>query len=396
MTSQQPDKQPDKQTGSQSGNSKSGEEVRPLRVVLAGGGTAGHVNPLLALAAYLEQRDVTVIALGNASGIEADLVPGAGIELRTIERVPFPRRPNRAALTFPARWRRSVAQARAVVEGADVVVGFGGHVATPAYIAARRCGVPTVVHEQNARPGLANRVGARKAAVVATTFPGTPLPKAQLVGMPIREAVLAAGDLPREESAAFLGLDLTRPVLLVSGGSLGAAHINGVIAGLAAEIVQSGFQVLHLTGRGKAEAVTASLAKVSQRLDTAQRPEIAQHYNVREYLVEMQHALACAALVVGRAGAGAVSEFAALGIPAIYVPLPIGNGEQRLNAAAVVEAGGGILVADDDFTPAWGRTNLLPLLGDPARLAQMAGAARSTGIRDGAARLGELVLGVAR
>ena len=388
MTTQQPDHQ--------AGRDQRGEETRPLRVVLAGGGTAGHVNPLLALAAYLEQRDVTVIALGNASGIEAELVPGAGIELRTIERVPFPRRPNKAALTFPARWRRSVAQARAVVEGADVVVGFGGHVATPAYIAARRCGVPTVVHEQNARPGLANRVGARKAAVVATTFPGTALPGAQLVGMPIREAVLAAGDLPREESAAFLGLDPHRPVLLVSGGSLGAAHINDVIAGLAADIVHAGFQVLHLTGRGKAEAVTASLAGATANLSDAAQRELTEHYHVREYLVEMQHALACAALVVGRAGAGAVSEFAALGIPAIYVPLPIGNGEQRLNAAAVVEAGGGLLVADDDFTAQWGRTNLLPLLGDPARLAEMASAARSTGIRDGAARLGELVLGVAR
>ena len=366
------------------------DSPRPLRVVLAGGGTAGHVNPLLATAEYLTQYGATVVALGNATGIEADLVPGAGLELQTIERVPFPRRPNKAALTFPARWRRSVAQARAVIQGADVVVGFGGHVATPAYIAARRCGVPTVVHEQNARPGLANRVGARSAAVVATTFPGSSLPGAQLVGMPIRAAVLAAGDLPRAASTAFLGLDPQRPVLLVSGGSLGAAHINAVVAGLAAEIIESGFQVLHLTGRGKADPVNAVIS------GQAQPAEVAQHYHVREYLVEMEHALAVAALVVGRAGAGTVSEFAALGIPAIYVPLPIGNGEQRLNAAAVVEAGGGLLVADDNFTPAWGRANLLPLLGDPSRLAAMAAAASRTGIRDGAARLGELILGVAR
>lgn len=145
------------------------------RVVLAGGGSAGHVNPLLATAACLRRAGVEVTVLGTAEGLEADLVPAAGYELVTIPKVPLPRRPSGAMFSFPRRWKAAVAAARDAIAGAQAVVGFGGYVATPAYIAARKAGVPIIIHEQNARPGLANRLGARFAHTVALTFPGTPL-----------------------------------------------------------------------------------------------------------------------------------------------------------------------------------------------------------------------------
>jgi undecaprenyldiphospho-muramoylpentapeptide beta-N-acetylglucosaminyltransferase len=373
--------------------------VAELRLVLAGGGTAGHVNPMLALAAELRRRhpDAELLALGTATGLEAELVPAAGIELVEVPRVPLPRRPSVDAVRFPGRWRRAVAAAQAAITDgahpADAVVGFGGYVATPAYIAARRAGVPVVVHEQNARPGLANRLGARFASAVGVTFAGTKLPGATVVGLPLRPAIadlVAARETgagaARGDGAAALGLDPDRPVLLVTGGSLGAARINGAVAGAAAEILGTGAQVLHLAGAGKDEEVRRTVAEV-----TAAAGVPADDYHVLAYLDQMHHGLACADLVVGRAGAGTVCELAALGIPAVYVPLPIGNGEQRLNAAGVVAAGGGTLVADAELTPDWVRAHVAPLLSERDRLRAMGERAAAVGVRDGAARLADLV-----
>ncbi|WP_407342437.1 undecaprenyldiphospho-muramoylpentapeptide beta-N-acetylglucosaminyltransferase [Pengzhenrongella phosphoraccumulans] len=367
---------------------------RLTSVLLAGGGTAGHVNPLLAVAEELQRRDgaTRLTVLGTATGLEAELVPARGLPLALVPRVPLPRRPTLDWFRLPGRLRAAVRAAGAAIDAGDaqVVIGFGGYVSTPAYLAARSRKIPVVVHEANARPGLANRLGARWAAEVAVTFPGTRLTHAQVVGMPLRAAVAGlvdqcAGDPTgtRDRALATLGLAPERPVVLITGGSLGAAHLNDAIAAVAGELIAAGAQVLHLTGAGKAEAVR----DVVGQLDAADR----EHYHVREYLAEMEQAYAVAALVVCRSGAATVSELAALGLPAVYVPLPIGNGEQRLNAAPVVAAGGGLLVDDADLTPAWLRAHVLPLLHDGAALAAMGRAAASVGVRDGAARVADLV-----
>lgn len=364
-------------------------------VLLAGGGTAGHVNPLLAVADALRARrpDVVLRVLGTEEGLESTLVPQHGLTLDVVPRVPLPRRPTPDYLRLPARLRAAVDAATAAIDacGADVVVGFGGYVATPAYLAARRRGIPVVVHEQNARAGLANRLGARWAADVAVTFPGTALPGAQVTGLPLRAEVAdllarrAADPVgTRREAAETLALDPDLPTLLVSGGSLGAVSVNTAVAGAAAELLADGAQVLHLTGRGKAEAVRAAVEGV----DGTER------YQVREYLADMHLALAVADLAVGRSGAGTVCELAALGIPAVYVPLPVGNGEQRLNAAPVVAAGGGLLVDDAALTSDWVAAHVPPLLLGPDAAAtreRMAQAAASVGVRDAADRVAALV-----
>lgn len=221
--------------------------------LLAGGGTAGHVSPLLAVADGLRARDpeATVLVLGTREGLEARLVPERGYELLTVDKVPFPRRPNGAAARFPARWRRAVAQVRAHLRAhdVDVVVGFGGYAAAPAYIAARREGVPFVVHEANAKPGLANVLGARRAAATGVVFPGTPLRGARVVGMPLRREIVELDRAAlRDEAAARFGLDASRPVLLVFGGSLGARRLNEAFAGAWRDVVEAGWQVLHAVG----------------------------------------------------------------------------------------------------------------------------------------------------
>ena len=365
----------------------------PDHFVLAGGGSAGHVNPMLATAAELRRRfpRAHFTVLGTAEGLEADLVPAAGFELTTITKVPLPRRPSMDVLRFPGRWRSATATARAAIRGADVVVGFGGYVATPAFLAARSQGVPIVVHEQNARPGLANKLGARWAGAVGITFEGTPLPKAQLVGLPLRPeiaALVAGRDAARRNAGRdHCGLDAHRTTVLVTGGSLGAARLNAVLPALAEDLIAAGAQVLHLTGRGKLDSAQDLLSQLPE--------ETRRHYHLREYLPQMAEALAAADVVVTRAGAGMVSELAALGLPAIYVPLPVGNGEQRLNARPVVSAGGGLMVEDRHLTPQWLGEHLLPLVRDDHRREAMGADAARAGITDGAARLADLVLATA-
>ncbi|MFC3690324.1 undecaprenyldiphospho-muramoylpentapeptide beta-N-acetylglucosaminyltransferase [Aquipuribacter hungaricus] len=361
----------------------------PLSVVLAGGGTAGHVSPLLATAEALLRLDpaTRVTVLGTAEGLEARLVPAAGLDLRVLPRVPLPRRPTVDLLRVPGRLAGAVAAARRVLTevSADVVVGFGGYVATPAYLAARQARVPVVVHEQNALPGLANRVGARLTPWVATTFEGTPLRGAQRVGLPLRAAVAGLDrDALRGEARAALGLRPDLVTLLVTGGSLGAQRLNDVLPAVRADLAAAGVQVLHVSGRGKTVTVPD--------LGAGPGAGTVVPYVVEPYLDRMDLAYAACDAVVCRAGAGTVCELSALGLPAAYVPLPVGNGEQRRNAEPLVAAGGGLLVADADLTPAWVRTTLLPLLADPDRLAAMAGAARAHGVLDAADRLAGMVV----
>jgi UDP-N-acetylglucosamine--N-acetylmuramyl-(pentapeptide) pyrophosphoryl-undecaprenol N-acetylglucosamine transferase len=352
-----------------------------MRAVLAGGGSAGHVSPLLALADRLmaDDPDGEIVALGTAAGLEARLVPARGYRLHLVPKVPLPRRPSPRALRLPLDLVAAVRASRQAIDDlhADVVVGFGGYVAAPAYLAARRAGVPIVVHEQNSRPGFANRLGARFTRSVAVSFPGTPLRHAVRTGLPLRREIVELDRAAlRPAAREAFGLDPARTTLLVFGGSLGAQRLNEVVPSVAAELASNGIQVLHVSGNGKSVAAPAAGGA---------------RYVVVEYVDRMELAYAAADVVVGRAGANTVSELTALGLPGAYVPLPIGNGEQRLNAAPVVEAGGGLMVADAEFDPAWVRSNLLPLLADPGRREAMGKAAAGFGRLDADVRLAELV-----
>ncbi len=352
-------------------------------VLLAGGGTAGHVSPLLALADRLrgDDPDIAITALGTAEGLESRLVPGRGYDLAVVPKVPLPRKPSAALLRLPGNLRAAVAAAERALRDsrAEVVVGFGGYVSVPAYLAARRHGIPIVVHEQNARPGIANRLGARFATAVAVTFPGTPLPRAVVTGMPLRREI-ALLDRPamRDEALRHFGLDRQWPTVLVTGGSLGAARINGAFEGSVDALRSAGVQVLHVTGAGKEFEVAPG------------RPG-EPAYVVIPYADRMDLAYAAADLVVGRAGANTVCELTAVGLPAVYVPLPIGNGEQRFNIATVLAAGGGLTLDDASMDASWVQGPLLELVRDPARLAGMARAAALVGERGGDLLLADLV-----
>ncbi|WP_159499643.1 undecaprenyldiphospho-muramoylpentapeptide beta-N-acetylglucosaminyltransferase [Microbacterium sp. 18062] len=340
--------------------------------LLAGGGTAGHVNPLLAVADALRAREpeAEILVLGTREGLEARLVPERGYELLFVDKVPFPRRPDRNALAFPARLRRAIAQVRAHIRArhVDVLVGFGGYAAAPAYIAASRERVPYVVHEANAKPGLANVLGARRAAAVGVAFPGTALRRGEVVGMPLRREIVELDPTAsRAEAARFFDLDPDRPTLLVFGGSLGALRLNEALGGSWRDVREAGWQLVHITG---------------ERSDLADPGEVG--YALRRYVDRMDLAFALADVIVSRSGAATVSEISALGIPAVYVPYAVGNGEQRLNAASAVAAGAAVIIPDAELTAERVRAEIVPLLGDRDRIDRMRRAAASVGTRRGA------------
>lgn len=351
--------------------------------LLAGGGTAGHVNPLLALADEISSREpeAKIVVLGTAEGLEARLVPDRGYELVTIDRLPFPRRINAYALRFPLKFAAAVRQVSELISSRniDVVVGFGGYVSAPAYVAANRLRVPLVLHEANALPGIANKRAAKNAQAVGVAFKSTKLVNAVHVGMPLRaEVAKFASKAPDKEAArAHFGLDSETPTLLVTGGSLGAKQINDTVEASKRALSAAGIQVLHIVGD------RSDLAPVNEA-----------DYVRMNYCDRMDLAIAASDFAISRAGASTVSEFSALGLPTVYVPYPVGNGEQRFNVADVVEAGGAKVVDDGAFTPSFVMSEVIPIISSTKLVQSMSAAAKSNSIADGASRLYALVQGV--
>jgi UDP-N-acetylglucosamine--N-acetylmuramyl-(pentapeptide) pyrophosphoryl-undecaprenol N-acetylglucosamine transferase len=369
-----------------------------LSVVVAGGGTAGHIEPALAVADAVKALapDTTITALGTARGLETTLVPARGYTLELIPPVPLPRKPTMDLVKLPLRIRASVRKTREVLDAvdADVIVGFGGYVALPAYLAARggvlrrRRTIPIVIHEANASAGIANKIGARLATRVLAAVPGSGVKNrgasdADIVGIPVR-ASIANFDRAglRAQAREYFGLPLDGPVLLVFGGSQGAKSLNDAVSGAARELADAGISVLHAHGP-------------KNTLDAPQFSETAPYVAV-PYLSRMDLAYAAADAAICRSGAMTVAEVSSVGLPAVYVPLPHGNGEQELNAKPVVAAGGAVIVSDADLTPAFVADTVVPLLTDASRLQAMSEAAAGVGHRTAATEIARIVLDTAR
>jgi UDP-N-acetylglucosamine--N-acetylmuramyl-(pentapeptide) pyrophosphoryl-undecaprenol N-acetylglucosamine transferase len=362
----------------------------PVRVVLAGGGTAGHTSPLIATAEQLrELDDVDILCVGTPKGLESRVIPEAGLSLAMIPPVPLPRRLEPGLFAVPSRLAAAVAEARAVLRnhGAQVAVGYGGYVSLPVYLAARQQRVPIVLHEGNAVPGLANRIAARFTPHVVTTFPGTALPHATQLGLPVRSAIAGLDRAAaRPHAREVFGLPQDGRVLLVSGGSQGARSVNAATLAATDALLAKGVSVLHVLGPANLTAETTS------RDDAA----TGARYRPVGYVDDMALAYAAADLMVGRAGAGTVMETAMTGLPTIFVPLPHGNGEQARNADFLIEAGAGVLVPDSELDAVSLTVEVFEAFDEPGRLERMGRLCRSLAPSGAARALAELVLGVAR
>ena len=356
-------------------------EARPLSFVMAAGGTAGHIEPALNIADELRRRlpNARITVMGGERGLEATLVPARGYDLVTVPAVPMPRRPSTDLLQVGPRVKAAVALASLALDRvhADAVIGFGGYAAVPAYLAARRRKIPLFIHEANAKAGVANRLGARFTAHRYENFPGS-LRGARHVGMPLRPAI-ANLDRARQRSTgrAFFGLDPHAPVLFVFGGSQGAQSVNEALAAALPTLRAAGVAVLHAHGARNSPI-------------TATDP----WYVPVAFIDRMDLAYAASDLALCRAGAMTCAELTAVGLPALYVPLPIGNGEQRLNASPIVAAGGGVLIDNANLNGASLTNSALLLLQDERSLAEMSLSAKGMGVRDASSQLVDDVLAV--
>jgi UDP-N-acetylglucosamine--N-acetylmuramyl-(pentapeptide) pyrophosphoryl-undecaprenol N-acetylglucosamine transferase len=371
---------------------------RPLTVVLAGGGTGGHTAAGLALARALRARlgdGVRLAWLGSHAGLEATWAPGAGIPYHAVptgklRRALAWRNVTDLALRVPAGLGRAL-----VLLGRlrpDVVVATGGFVAVPTAVAAALRRIPLLVHEQVVVPGLANRLIARLADRVAVTFAASaaafPRDRVVVTGNPIRPE-LHAGD--RARGFAGFGLDAAAPLAYVTGGAQGAHRVNRVVGAALGPLLRA-TQLVHQCG----DNVQGDLAWL--RAQAARLPPAAQgRYRPVAFVgAELADLYAATSVVVGRAGAGTVTELAALGLPAILVPLPGARGdEQTANARVLADAGAAVLLPERELTPERLVGELEALLGDPARLQAMAERARALATPDAAARLVDLVLSLA-
>ena len=321
-------------------------------VLLAGGGSAGHVSPLLALADCLRRSDpdVRITALGTETGLEQRLVPARGYPLRTIPKVAFPRRPTTDLARLPASMRGAVLAAGAAIDevGAEVVVGFGGYVSTPAYLAARRRRHP----DRRPRAELPARAG----QPAGRTHDAARRDDVRLDGAAPRDRgrhAAAPRDRPaRPRRPARRG---ARPLRAVRRPAHAAGHRR--VAGRAAAQHHVRRSASRRCERPACRCSTsAGWARSSTRAVTRPRPPTSSSRTSTAWTWPTPPPT----VVVARSGANTVCELTAVGLPAVYVPLPIGNGEQRVNAADVVAAGGGVLVDDGEVTPAWVDTRAAP------------------------------------
>ena len=354
-----------------------------MHVVLAAGGTAGHIYPALNTARAIQSVDPTVrcTILGTDRGLDRELVPGSGFDLVTIPAVPFPRKPNLAALRFPMQMSKSVRAAKSFFrsQSVDVVVGFGGYASAPAYLAARSLKTPIIVHEANSTAGLANRLGARFTREVALNYPDV-IPGGKTIGMPLSRQI---SDLNRSQlrtaAREHFNLPLSGPVLLIFGGSQGAHAINAAVTEAVPELLARGISILHAVGTHNE----------LPRIPASDGPAV---YRPVPYIASMDLAYSAADFSINRAGAMTVAEVAAVGMPSAFIPLPIGNGEQERNARALIEHGAAIMCSNQNFNSDWIVSNIAELMISPSRLESMSVSTRAFGRRGAAAELARWAL----
>lgn len=366
-----------------------------MRAVLSGGGTAGHINPALALAEELASRGWEVLFAGTPTGVEAKLVEQAGIPFTGFKASGFNRRKPASLVRGVAAIQKSTGAAKRWFKEVepDVVVGFGGYVCVPVGRAAEALGIPVAVHEQNSVMGMANRYLARRAAAICLTYEHAASAlsdkersRVRLTGNPVRRSVLAA---TREAGRALFDVPDDARMLLVTGGSLGARQVNNALIALKDELLsRPDVHVVHLTGRREFESVREGLALTDGQ---------SRRWRVIDYLDRMGDAMAAADVIVSRAGASSLAEISALAVPAVLVPFPSATEDhQTMNARAYVEAGCARLVPDDQaLSPLFAET-LLGLLDDAGERERMRAAARAQKTGDAAAKLADAVIDAAR
>jgi UDP-N-acetylglucosamine--N-acetylmuramyl-(pentapeptide) pyrophosphoryl-undecaprenol N-acetylglucosamine transferase len=367
----------------------------PIRLVVAGGGTGGHVLPALAVVEELRRREVPLelLWIGSHGDVEGPAAERAGIPFRSIQTGKLRRYVAVETIVDAGRLPIGTAQAWRIMRGfrPDVIFSTGGFVSVPTVVAAARM-APILTHEQTAILGLATRINLRFADVLALSFERTASRvtgfdgRIVVTGNPVRSS-LRTGDAAR--GLARFGFTADLPFLYVTGGARGASPLNQRVATLLPGLLET-CQVLHQTG----PATANNDLKMLERLCAGWPPGVQRRYRAVEFVRdELADVYAATTLVLGRAGAGTIAELAYLGKPGLLIPLPgSGGGEQDENARTLVDAGGAVVLAQEEATPDRLRAELERLLGDPDRLREMGERAGNLARPDAASRLAEELL----
>lgn len=343
---------------------------------MAGGGTAGHIEPALAVAREWREihPDASVTFLGTAHGLETTLIPEAGFNLTLIPKVAIARKLSPSLLKVPFQLIASIRAASKALTGVDVAIGFGGYVSAPLYCAAVLRRVPYVIHEQNAKPGWSNKIGARFTKFIALSYPVTAgvMAQGEITGLPLRRDVLEAlsasvrnWEIARHEAQARLrkkyALD-NGPIIFIFGGSQGSQYINSIIEQCQTSLESIGAAVIHAVGKNNP------------------LPARSSRYCPTHYIDDMADHYLGADLIIGRSGAVTCAEVAALGRYALFIPLPVGNGEQSLNAAELVSSKRATVISQSQFTASWLESHLDELLKESAERSAEGDASGATSV----------------
>jgi UDP-N-acetylglucosamine--N-acetylmuramyl-(pentapeptide) pyrophosphoryl-undecaprenol N-acetylglucosamine transferase len=329
-----------------------------MRYLLAGGGTAGHIEPALAVGRALlaDDPDCSISFLGTPSGLETSLIPAAGFDLLLITKVKIARKLSPSLIAVPFQLMKAVSECIKALKGIDCAIGFGGYVSAPMYVASILTRTPLVIHEQNAHPGWANRIGAYFTSSIALSYPVArgALKQGEVTGLPLRSDVIAALEsatinwssaraAAKEVLIKRYRLDASAPMIFIFGGSQGSQAINAVVA-QARQSFETHANVIHAVGKSNAT------------------PHQSARYIALNYIDEMALHYLAADLVIARSGAVTCAEVAALGKYALFIPLPVGNGEQALNAQSLVAGNRAEVLAQNEFTSEWLAQNISRLL----------------------------------
>ncbi len=364
-----------------------------MHILFAGGGTAGHINPALAVAGYIKERhpDAKISYIGTAKKLESTLVPAKGYDFYTIDVAGFQRKltPQNLVRNVSAVYKMfaSTVDAKKLLKELqpDLVMGTGGYVSGPVLREAAKMGFKTAIHEQNAFPGVTTKMLAENADAVMLAMPEAEkylkLKKKPIVtGNPVRGELL---QITRAEARAKLGLD-ERPLILSFGGSLGARPINDAVTGLIREYSGNGkFYHIHGTGKAGYETMKEALEGV----------ELPPEVRLREYIDDMDVCMAAADLVICRAGAITLSELQACGKPAVLIPSPyVAENHQYHNAMTLKRAGSAEVIEEKDLTAQSLIDTVSHLIENPTRLEKMAQSAKSHAISDANERIYQVLM----
>jgi UDP-N-acetylglucosamine--N-acetylmuramyl-(pentapeptide) pyrophosphoryl-undecaprenol N-acetylglucosamine transferase len=365
-----------------------------MKVIVSGGGTGGHIYPGVAIAKKIKEKNpgANIIFIGSENGLEKKLVPKEGFDIKLITVEGLNKKISLKTFSSLQKAFKGLFQANKIINEfkPDIVIGTGGYVCGPVVLSAALKGIPTVIHEQNAFPGMTNKILSKFVSKIAITFKEAekyfPKNKVAHTGNPIRNQIL---NINKTKSRDFWGFDKNKPLVLVVGGSRGARNINNAVASIIPEIANKDIQLLFITGENQYDEVLKKLK--AENIDYAKYKGI----KILPYVYNMQDALGACDIIISRAGATIISEVTALGIPAILIPSPfVANNHQEYNAIALEENGAAIIIKETQIKDDIFKAQILNTVNNKDTLVKMSQNSRKLAVLDASEKIYNIIEGL--